>query len=79
MATSSNRLSDAKRIKGVANLVAEIRARRDDGHYDFMSFGGKTRLWNKLNEYENYARTAHSGKKLRAMETELHALLNSTY
>jgi hypothetical protein len=79
MTISSVQLADTKKIKGVVNLVAEIRKRRDSGHYDFMSFNGKTRLWNKLNEYENYARTAHSGKKLKDMEMELHALLSSTY
>ncbi len=72
-------MAELRKIKGVARLVAEIRSRQDKGHYDFMSFDGKSRLWNKLNDYEIYARTAHSGKKLRAMEAELHILLSSTY
>ena len=76
---SSAQMADIKKIKGVVNLVDEIRKRRDSGHFDFMSFNGKTKLWNKLNEYENYAKTVHYGKKLRAMETELHDLLSSTY
>ncbi|MDE1834883.1 MAG: hypothetical protein KGH64_06120 [Candidatus Micrarchaeota archaeon] len=79
MTTSSAELADIKKIKGVKTLIEEIRKRRDNGHYDFMSFGGKTKLWNKLNEYEAYAQTAHSGKKLKAMEMELRALLSSTY
>ena len=78
MTTSSTKLADINRIKGVLNLVAEIRKRRDYGDYDFMSFKGKANLWNTLNEYETYARTAHSGKKLKAMEMRLHALLINT-
>lgn len=76
---SSTQMADIKKIKGVVRLVEEIRKRRDSGHFDFMSFNGKNTLWNKLNEYETYAKTAHSGKKLRAMEVELQALLSSTY
>jgi hypothetical protein len=79
MTISSVHLSEVRRIKGVMSLVDEIRKRRDNGHFDFMSSNGKAMLWNKLNEYETYARTAHSGKKLRAMEIELRALLSSTY
>ena len=79
MAISSAQTADIKRIKGVVKLIEEIRKRRDSGHFDFMSFDGKTRLWNKLNEYETYARTAHSGKKLKAIDTELRALLSRTY
>lgn len=79
MAISSAQTADIKRIKGVVKLIEEIRKRRDSGHFDFMSFDGKTRLWNKLNEYETYARTAHSGKKLKAIDIELRALLSRTY
>lgn len=79
MVISSDQVADIKKIKGVVKLIEEIRKRRDSGHFDFMSFDGKTKLWNKLNEYENYARTAHSGKKLKAIDTELRALLSRTY
>ncbi len=79
MSVSSVHIAKIKKIKGVAKLVSEIRDRQDNGHYDFMSSEGKARLWSKLNEYENYAKTVHSGKKLRAMEAELQVLLGSTY
>ena len=79
MAISSAQMTKIRDIKGVITLVDEIRKRRDSGHFNFMSFNGKAKLLNKLSEYENYAKTAHSGKKLEAMKTELRALLGSTY
>lgn len=76
------------KIKGVVGLVAEIRDRFEKGHYDFMTWEGRTKLREKLNEYENYAREPTSRaaassdiqkQKLKAMEVELRALLGSTY
>ena len=77
------------RIKGVVELVAEIRRRLDDGHYNFMTWSGRTNLSLKLNEYERYATEQHRPRSaagnsshrhaLKEMEAELHALLDSTY
>jgi len=70
-------------------LVVQIRSRLDTGHYDFMTWNGRTRLGEKLSGYEAYARESHrpglsavaaSRKQaLKDMETELRALLGSTY
>jgi len=77
------------KIRGVIGLVEEIRNRLDNGHYNFMTWNGRTGLVSKLNEYENYAKELHTSKsaaiasiqkqKLRSMETELRSLLDSTY
>lgn len=71
------------RIKGVVGLVEEIRRRLDSGHYNFMTWNGRTILTAKLNEYESYARGPHGTssqkERLRSMEAELHSLLDSTY
>ena len=77
------------KIKGVQGLIIEIRGRLDNGHYNFMTWSGRTRLWSKLNEYENYAKEPPRSKsaadinvqkqKLKEMEAELRALLGSTY
>lgn len=75
--------------KGVIELVAQIRDRFEKGHYNFMSWDGRSRLRNKLSEYENYAQeidgtrpgavTDAQRHRLKEMETELRALLGSTY
>ncbi len=77
------------RIRGVLGLIAEIRKRFDNGHYNFMTWSGRTRLWSKLNEYENYAKEPPRSRsmadvnaqkqKLKDMEVELRDLLGSTY
>ncbi len=77
------------KIKGVVALSAEIRERLDNGHYNFMTWGGRTKLAEKLSEYENYAREPHRSRsaavissqkhRLKEMEAELRALLGSTY
>jgi hypothetical protein len=77
------------KIRGVIGLVAEIRNRIDNGHYNFMTWNGRTGLLLKLNEYESYAKELHTSRsaavangqkqKLKSMEEELHTLLDSTY
>ncbi len=78
-----------KEIRAVVDLVAQVRTRLDNGHYDFMSWNGRTRLGTKLSEYESYAKEPHRAglatdpnnqkRTLKKMETELRALLGSTY
>ena len=75
--------------KGVVELVAQIRDRFEKGHYNFMSWDGRSRLRNKLSEYENYAQEINGTRagavteaqrhRLKEMEAELRALLGSTY
>ena len=88
-ASSAETIQKNSESKGVIALVAEIRSRLDSGHYNFMTWNGRTRLWLKLNEYESYAKgqrkTGPVGamsiqkQKLKGMETELRTLLKSTY
>ncbi len=76
-------------VRGIVPLITRIRVRIDSGNYDFMTWSGKSQLILKLNEYERYATNLSrlrsesakriEKKKLKDMETELHALLNSTY
>jgi hypothetical protein len=73
--------------RGITGLATEIRARIDGGHYDFMSWKGRSQLKDKVDEYERYANEPYRSSngmadrdiRQRKIMTELRALLNSTY
>jgi len=76
------------KMREVMALVTKVRGRFDSGHYNFMSWNGRTRLELKLNEYESYVMEQHRSRsaavisvqkhKLDEIRTELRQLLGST-
>ncbi len=75
-----------KESEGITELVTAIRARMDGGHYDFMSWKGRSRLLELVDEYSRYANEPYRTSKImgirdtkqRKMAAELRAILNST-
>ena len=76
-----------KESKGITGLAVAIRARLDGGHYDFMSWKGRSQLKERVDEYERYANEPYRSSagmserdaKQRKIATELRALLDCTY
>ena len=83
--------TEIQRLRGesrrISDLVTKISARLDGGHYDFMSWKGRTQLKERITEYERYANEPYRvssimgvrDAKQSKMETELHSIPDSTY
>jgi hypothetical protein len=73
--------------KGINKLVTEIKDRMDGGHYDYMSWKGRTHLREKIDEYDRYANESYRASSTmnlrdttqRKMMVELRSILKSTY
>ncbi len=76
-----------KESKGITELVTAIRDRLDSGHYDFLSWKGRSELLERVDGYSRYANEPYRSStvmdvrdaKQKKMVTELRAILNSTY